>query len=318
MKRGIVLGMMVTVAVLSLAAVPAQQAQGGQQQQAPKVIEVEKLKDNLFVLKGGGGNTAVFITANGVVVVDAKNPGWGQPILDKIKELTNKPVTTLINTHHHRDHVSGNVEFPATVDIVTHENAKSNMEKMLPNSSAPDQTPPSQTIFQVNNGKGMPKRTFKDRMSLGSGKDRVDLYYFGRGHTNGDAWVLFPSLQIVHAGDIFAGKGIPLLDANNGGSGVEIAESLQKAHDTLRNVDIIITGHSTQATWADLREYITFNREFLNDMRAARKAGRTVDEVASSWKIPGKYVGYAVPQANVLRNNAQAIYTELSRSTSSQ
>ena len=315
MKRGIVLGVLVTVAVLSLAAVPAQQAQGGQQ--APKVIEVEKLKDNLFVLKGGGGNTAVFITANGVVVVDAKNPGWGQPILDKIKELTNKPVTTLINTHHHRDHVSGNVEFPATVDIVAHENAKSNMEKMLPNSTAPDQTPPSQTIFQANNGKGMPKRTFKDRMSLGSGKDRVDLYYFGRGHTNGDAWVLFPSLRIVHAGDIFAGKGIPLLDANNGGSGVEIAESLQKAHDTLRNVDTIITGHSTQATWADLREYITFNREFLNEMRAARKAGRTVDEVASSWKIPEKYVGYADPQANVLRNNVQTIYNELSRSTSS-
>ena len=79
---------------------------------------------------GGGGNTAVFVTANGVTVVDTKNPGWGQPILDKIKELTPKPVTTLINTHTHGDHVSGNVEFPATVDVVVQENTKANMEKM--------------------------------------------------------------------------------------------------------------------------------------------------------------------------------------------
>ena len=68
--------------------------------------------------------------ASGVVVVDTKNPGWGQPILDKIKELTDKPVTTIINTHTHGDHVSGNVEFPATVDVVVQENTKANMEKM--------------------------------------------------------------------------------------------------------------------------------------------------------------------------------------------
>ena len=116
MKRSIVLGVLVGVAVLSMAVV-AQQGGGAQ---APKVVDVEKLKDNLFVLRGAnsGGNTAVFITSNGVVVVDAKNPGWGQPILDKIKTLTNKPVTTLINTHTHGDHVSGNVEFPSTVDII--------------------------------------------------------------------------------------------------------------------------------------------------------------------------------------------------------
>jgi len=114
MRRGIVLGML--LALGALVAVKAQPPAAN----APKVIEVEKVKDNLYVLRGanGGGNTAVFITANGVVVVDAKNPGWGKPILDKVKELTPKPITMLINTHTHGDHVSGNVEFPATVDIV--------------------------------------------------------------------------------------------------------------------------------------------------------------------------------------------------------
>src|SRR5687768_15624726 len=129
MRRGIVVMALLAAGALSI-------AMGAQQQaQTPNVIEVEKIKDNMFVLKGGGGNTAVFVQSNGITVVDAKNPGWGQTILNKIKELSNKPVTTLINTHTHGDHVSGNVEFPATVDIITQENTKANMEKMLPNSS---------------------------------------------------------------------------------------------------------------------------------------------------------------------------------------
>jgi cyclase len=304
MKRGLVLGALITAGALFISIAAAQQ-------QAPPVIEVEKLKDNLFVLKGGGGNTGVFITSNGVVVVDAKNPGWGQPILDKIKTLTNKPVTTLINTHTHGDHVSGNVEFPATVDIITHENTKTNMAKMIPNSTADDQKAPAVTIFQAANGRGLPKRTFKDKMTVGRGNDRVELYYFGRGHTDGDAWVLFPSLRVLHAGDIFSGKNIPLLDANNGGSAMAIADSLQKAHDSLREVDMIITGHSTQMTRADLNEYITFNREFLADMRAAKQSGKTVDQVTGTWKIPAKYSGYAAPAPNRLRNNVQLAYNEI-------
>jgi glyoxylase-like metal-dependent hydrolase (beta-lactamase superfamily II) len=244
MKRSLALSVLIGVGILSMVVVGQQAGGGGQQ--APRVVEVEKLKDNLFVLRGGGGNTAVFITSTGVVVVDAKNPGWGQPILDSIKKLTEKPVTTLINTHTHGDHVSGNVEFPATVDIIVHENTQANMAKMIPNSTAADQKPPAQTIFQANNGRGLPKRAFKDRLTLFKGADEVGLYYFGRGHTNGDAWVAFPSLRTVHAGDIFSGKNIPLLDANNGGGAALIADTLQKARDSLKNVDTIITGHSTQ------------------------------------------------------------------------
>src|SRR5262245_52178854 len=187
MKRNLILGVLVIAGALSIV-VSAQQPQGGAQQPAPKVIEAEKLKDNLYVLRGAGansggsgGNTAVFITSSGVVVVDAKNPGWGKPILDKIKELTNKPVTTLINTHTHGDHVSGNVEFPAEVDIIVQENTKANMMKMIPNSTAADQNVPAQTIFQQNGGRGLPKRTFEKNLKLFKGADEVDLFYFGRG-----------------------------------------------------------------------------------------------------------------------------------------
>ncbi len=310
MRRGIALGVLLAVGALSLAVRAYQQPPAGGGQQGPRVVEVEKLKDNLFVLKGGGGNTAVFVGTKGVVVVDTKNPGWGQPILDEIKKLTDKPVTTIINTHTHGDHVSGNVEFPATVDIIVQENTMANMEKMVPASSIPQKGPPV-NIFKENNGKGMAKRTFKDRMTLASGSDQIDLYYFGRGHTNGDAWVVFPALRVVHAGDIFSGKNIPLLDGNNGGSGVAIADTLAKAHSTIKNVDTIITGHSTQMTMSDLAEYIEFNREFLKAVQEAKKAGKTVDDVASAWTIPAKYSGYTAPQPARLKSNVQVVYDEL-------
>src|SRR5204863_2778267 len=107
--------------------------------------------------------------------------------------------------------------------IVVQENTKANMEKM--------------DIFIQSKGRGMPKRTFKDKMTIGKGADQVDLYYFGRGHTNGDAFIVFPSLRVMHAGDIFSGKNLPLLDYNNGASGVEIGTTLAKAHAGIKNVD---------------------------------------------------------------------------------
>jgi len=301
MKRCIILVLLIGLGVLSLAVVA---------QDEPKVIEVEQLEDNLFVLRGdgGGGNTAVFVTTNGVVVVDTKNPGWGQPILEQIGELTRNPVTTLINTHSHGDHVSGNVAFPATVEFVAHETTKANMEVMRPYTG---RTEPPLNVFDGTNGRGLPTRTFADRLSIGSGTDQVDLYYFGRAHTGGDAWVVFPSLRTLHAGDAFLGKRVPFLDAANGGSGVAIPDTLQKAHDTIRNVGTIITGHSTQATWADLNEWAAFNRDFLNMVRAGRSAGRTADEIASTWTIPAKYAGYDPPNSAGVRRNIQVIIDEL-------
>src|SRR5262245_20525499 len=180
MNRANVLSVLVVLGGLSLAAVDVQQPSPTP---APMVIEVEKLKDNLFMLKGGGGNTAVFVGTSGVVVVDTKNPGWGRLLLDKIKEITSKPVTTIINTHTHYDHVSGNVDFPPTVDIVVQENTRTNMAR---GGLITGQATPAPNVFETSGGRGMPKRTFKDKMTIGNGSDRVDLYYFGRGHTNGD------------------------------------------------------------------------------------------------------------------------------------
>ena len=167
------------------------------------------------------------------------------------------------------------------------------------------------SVFKDSNGKGLAKKSFKDKMTLGSGADQVDLYYFGRGHTNGDAWVVFPSLRVMHAGDIFSGKSLPLLDANNGGSGVAIGDSLAKAASTVKNIDSIITGHSTVMTMKDLVEYAQFNRDFVAAVQAAKKAGKTADQIAAEWKMPEKYAGYAAPQPARLKANVEVVLAEL-------
>jgi glyoxylase-like metal-dependent hydrolase (beta-lactamase superfamily II) len=303
MRRGIVLGVLLAIGGLSMTAAAVQQPAG----QQPMVVEIDKLKDNLYVMKGGGGNSSVFITQKGVVVVDTKNPGWGQPLLDAIKKVTNQPIMMVINTHTHGDHVSGNVEFPAEVDIVTHENTAANMKEMRPNSSAAP-NPNPRNIFKENNGKGLSKRTFRDMMTIGSGNERIELRYFGRSHTNGDAFVYFPVHRILHVADTFPGRELPIMDANNGGTAVGYADTLSKVLSfSEKNADVLVNGHNnTTSTNADLKDYIQFIRGYVNEVQSAKKAGKTVDDVANSWKPP---TGYTAQPARV-RSNAQLVFNE--------
>ena len=305
MKRRIVLGTVMAVGALTMTVAALQQPAGPP---APMVIEVDKLKDNLYVMKGGGGNTAVFITADGVTVVDTKLPGWGQPLLDKIQTVTNKPVTTIINSHTHFDHNSGNVEFPAAVEVITHANTKTYMEQANPVYGL--QTGPQPNLFKEHGGRGMPKRTFADKMTVGRGPDQIDLYYFGRAHTGGDAFVVFPALRVMHVGDTMANRNIPIIDKNNGGSGVEFSATVAKAAQ-VPNVDMIINGHNpTTTTPADLRLFSEFIADFVKFTQDAKKAGKTVDDVVNTWKAPAKYTGYGMPNPMFVRSDAQVIFEE--------
>jgi len=272
------------------------------------VVEVEQLQDRLYVLRGGGGNSAAFITEDGVVLVDTKMPGWGQPLIDSIASITPKPVTTVINTHTHFDHVGGNVDFPNAVTIITHENTRRLMREW---NDITGLNFAGENVFTESEGHGISTRTFSDRMSLGSGPDRVDLFYFGPGHTGGDAWVVFPALRTMHTGDMFPNKSVPLLDANNGGSGVGFPDTLQNAYDTVTDIDTIITGHSTQMTRAELEEYARFNRDFLNAVRNTKDSDLSIDDFVNSWQTPAQYEGYTDAQAQRLQSNAQVIFDEL-------
>jgi cyclase len=296
MKRVIVLCLLLTAGTLSLLAARFQNPP----ENPP--LEVQKVKDRLYMITGGCqcGNTAVFLTDNGVVVVDTKNPNTGKGILEKIKTVTDKPVTMIINTHTHQDHTGSNEDFSPTVDIVAHENTKTNMTKM--------------TNFQGDKAKFLPKKTYKDKLVLGNGKDEIDLYYFGRAHTNGDSFVVFPAVGAMHSGDAFAGKTTALVDANNGGSAVEYGKTLAKAASTIKNVDTVITGHSPLMKPADLKEYADFNNDFITWVQSEIKAGKSVDQAAEEYKIPAKYKGYTVLTLfGGIKGNIQIAYNELNR-----
>jgi len=269
------------------------------------------VKDNLYVITGSGvadqnafsgGNTAVFITDAGVVVVDTKLPGWGPTLLERIKTVTNKPVTTIINTHTHGDHTGSNEFFGTTVDSVVHENTKANMAKM--------------NEFKGDKAKFLPKRTYKDRLTIGKGKDEVDLYYFGAGHTSGDSFVVFPAVRTMHVGDMFAWKALPYVDTANGGSAIAHASTLAKAVATVKDVDTIIPGHIPVTTWNDLKEYADFSQDFVTFARNEMKAGKTVDQAAAEYKVPAKFKGYVVSVNNQFGSapaNLKAAYDDLKK-----
>ena len=302
MRRQAVLGVVMVVGVLSIGIAAQRRGGGPPQEQGPRVVEIDKVSDTLYVGKGGGGNTAIFLTANGTVLVDTKLPGWGQPLLDAVKKVSNRPITMIVNTHTHGDHVSGQLEMPGNVEVVAHENTRTNMLKL-------EEFKKDQRV--------LPKRTFKDRLTLGQGNDRIDVYYFGPGHTNGDAWVVFPSQRVVHTGDIFAGKQVPLVDYGNGGSGAAYADTLTKAYNGITGVETIITGHApTTLRWADLKEYADFNRDFLTWVQGQMKAGRSPEQAAAEYKVPERYKGYTAdlpPFFGGMVGYLKSFYGELQR-----
>jgi cyclase len=269
----------------------------GQQPAKPIVAQIEKVKDNLYMVTGEGGNVAAFVTATGVVLVDTKYPEWGQPILDKVKTVTEKPVTHIINTHTHGDHVGSNSFFPASVEIVVQENTSANMKRM--------------DLFKTPEGaRGLPDKTFGDKMTVLSGPDAIDLYHFGRAHTNGDAFVVFRNLRVMHAGDVFSRPGAPLIDANNGGSGVAFPETVAKATAGITGVDTVIPGHSAVTTWQAFVDYGEFMKSWIGSLSASAKAGKTVDQALAEFKPAEKFKAYDMARAKA---NAEVIYKELGK-----
>lgn len=288
MQRPIVLGAVIVGGLLAMTVF----GQAGQ-------LGIDNVAPNLYRVTGQGGNTAVFIRNDGVLLVDTKLANNGQGILDQVRTVTDKPITHILNTHTHGDHTGSNMFFPANVEVVTHANTAANMQRMQE--------------FQGEGRVGLPDRTFDERLTLFSGAEAVDLYYFGAGHTNGDAFIVFRDARVMHSGDIFATKGLPFLDVNNGGSGVAIGDTLTKAANGIRNVDRIITGHTDTLAWQDLVDYAEFNRLFLEHARASRAAGKTAEQAAAELQLPAKFSSYNLTGRGGPATNITVIYNELAQ-----
>ena len=263
-------------------------------------LDVVKLKDNLFVITSSapgnpatfsGGNVSVLITDRGVTLVDTKLAAWGQALLDKVKTITPKPVTTIVNTHSHGDHTGNNDKF-GKVEVIVQENTKANMAKM--------------PAFSGDNAQFLPSKTFTTTWTQGKGPDQIELRYFGAAHTNGDSVIVFPGLRIAQMGDMFAWKDGPLCDRNNGGSCVAYPKTLAGAAASLKNIDIVIPGHSPMMKVSDVEEYQRFMADLVASSQAAMKAGKTVDEAFAAFSL-AKYPGYKNER---VKASIQVIYDE--------
>jgi glyoxylase-like metal-dependent hydrolase (beta-lactamase superfamily II) len=214
----------------------------------PGITAIEQIHGNVYKIFGAGGNTTVFVRANDVVLVDTKLPNSGESILAEVRKITDKPIGMVINTHSHPDHTGSNAFFTAEdrVQVVAHANSATRMGQ----ASGPF---PALEVDQ----------SFDDRLSVGEGGDRVDLYYFGPGHTDGDALVVFPAERTMAAGDIYAWHMSPLIDPGSGGSMIALPTTLTQAEYTIKDVDTVITGHGPAVTWDEFKSYVKFNRALV-------------------------------------------------------
>jgi glyoxylase-like metal-dependent hydrolase (beta-lactamase superfamily II) len=300
----VVLGVLVAFGALSIAV--SGQAPPGPSKATIDAMKIEKVKDNLYIITGSGvdatdtfsgGNVAVFVTDDGVTLVDSKLPGFGPSIVDRVKSVTSKPITRIINTHAHGDHTGSNPFWGGKVETIVQENTKANMARM------PD----------FRDATLLPGRTYKDRLTVGSGKDQIDLYYFGRGHTSGDTFVVFTALRTMHVGDMFAWKALPYVDPDNGGSVVEQPKTLARA-GAVRNVETIINGHIPVGTIKDLQEYAAFTADFVAYAERSLKAGKSVEQAAKEYTVDPKYKGYTAsvnPMFGGPQPNLDIAYKEL-------
>jgi cyclase len=215
----------------------------GQQRQP---LTMEKVTDNLYVIIGNGGNVAVMPTSEGVLLVDDKFAQDGPEILAKVKSVSDKPIRYVLNTHQHGDHTGGNAALlAASATVIAHKNARANM--------ATQKMP------------GLPPITFSDETQVFLGGKEVQARHVGRGHTNGDAVIYFPSERVLHTGDLFVNGGAPFIDYSSGGTIVAWDKTIEEA--LKYDVDAVIPGHGPVAKKADLMKW----RDKLAALRSRAK-----------------------------------------------
>jgi cyclase len=219
--------------------------------------KLNKIADDLYEIEGDGGNVAVYLTNEGVILVDDKFEYDYNDIVDKVKSLTSEPIRYVLNTHHHGDHTGSNAKCPSNTEIIAHANARKNMiEGKQP---------------------GPPRVVFTEETSVFLGGKEVRARYFGRGHTNGDVMVYFPELRVLHTGDLMAGSS-PLIDYAGGGSLLEWAATLDGA--LKMDFDTVIPGHGPVAKKADLLAYRNNVEKLKNRVSGLIRQGAPKEEIA--------------------------------------
>jgi len=238
------------------------------------------LTDDIGIFTEKGGTIAFLLSKKEIVVVDSQFPDQSKHLIDELKKRSENPFKLLINTHHHADHTAGNISFKGIVDhVLAHANSKMNQENWAKQNKAEDkQLYPDQTYTN----------TWCDKF----GKEKICLYYYGAGHTNGDSFIHFENANIVHCGDLVFNRRHPFVDRAAGAdmkSWIEVLDKGIKKFD--KNTTYIYghsgTGYDVTGKVDDLKKFGDYLGSVLNFVDGEIKAGKTKDEILKATAIPG-------------------------------
>lgn len=251
-----------------------------QSQNQPPKLTLNKVKDDLFEIEGDGGNVGVYVTSEGVILIDDKFDQDHDAIMAAVKQATSEPVKYVISTHYHADHSGGNAKmFSSGVDIISTANSRKNIVAQK-QSNAPPGVMPARIVFT-------------DETSVFLGGKEARARFFGRGHTNGDAIIYFPALRTIHTGDLMAGT-TPLVDYNVGGSVVEWTKTLDAALQL--DFDTVIPGHGPVTNKAGLMAYRDNIVKMRDQVTQQIRSGKTQAELAKFMEVEYKWAPNSLQQ----------------------
>ena len=229
---------------------------------APRPATSLKVKDNLYMISGEGGNVAALITDEGILLVDDMYDRNYAAVMGQVKALSDKPVRYVLNTHQHDDHSGSNAQMlAASVEVIAHKNARINMIALKQ--------------------PGAPRITFTDEMQVHLGGKEIRTRHYGRGHTGGDAVIYFPELKVIHTGDLFLTRPTqPYIDYANGGSAIEWTKALDEVLKL--DFDTIIPGHGPLSDRAGLRKWQTDFTAMRSRIGGMVRQGKSKDEISQT------------------------------------
>ncbi len=253
------------------------------QQRQTTPVKLEKLSDRLYEILGGrGANGGIYIGDDSVLVIDAKSTKDSvEQTIEEIKKITDKPIKYLVNTHSDGDHISGNKFFSKIVMFVAHENCRKEFFHPRRNGEPSAWNSPELAPF-------IPSLTYSDNMDIYLGSKKVELWYFGVGHTTGDTVVYFPEEKTAFLGNqIFMGRP-QLIHSYKGGNSFEHVKSLTKMLETLK-AERFCSGHSEPIDHSTVKHHIEEMKKIQGKVNSLVEQGKSLEEVKK--EFPENHAG---------------------------